>query len=407
MRGSVALGLVLALLACSEVVSVSRDVPDGSTDVESADITDARSDRDVHGSTRGGPRLGLSLQRLCAIRQGGSATCVGTLASGTHVVRGPAPWTLGGIDDRFDEIAQAGNNSICVRGRADGIVHCIGSNQVGLLGIGSIDNSLFSTTLVAPMLPGTSRSLDGDRMTFCALSGSGVSCWGELPLRRTSVPAPQEVVATASASSVATTAYSLCVVDDRGAAACAGQNLSGQLGHDPSRIADLSTLSPVVGLPPVSRIVMLTGVTCALDVSGDVWCWGSNRGFLLGDADPSARWTPRRISLLRDVVAMDLQGAACAVRFDGTVWCWGQRHNGLIGDGTWIPSTGESLADVMNYTLTPQRVPGIENAIDVAVGPAVACALTQDDEVWCWGSPTITYDSRNMRSVPPYRVNLD
>ena len=64
---------------------------------------------------------------------------------------------------------------------------------------------------------------------------------------------------------------------------------------------------------------------------------------------------------------------ACAIRDDNTVWCWGRNDFGQLGDGTAIDS------DV------PVQVIGITDAKQVQAGELYTCALDGMGQVKCWG----------------------
>lgn len=66
--------------------------------------------------------------------------------------------------------------------------------------------------------------------------------------------------------------------------------------------------------------------------------------------------------------------AFCAVRNSGRVVCWGDNSQGILGSGT--------------STQIPRAimVPGVDNAVQVAVGARHACALHANNTVTCWGN---------------------
>jgi alpha-tubulin suppressor-like RCC1 family protein len=68
------------------------------------------------------------------------------------------------------------------------------------------------------------------------------------------------------------------------------------------------------------------------------------------------------------------QSSACAVSNDGEVWCWGSNNKFQVASRV---SVFESI---------PFRVNGISSAIQVSVGKEHACALLKIRRVVCWGS---------------------
>jgi alpha-tubulin suppressor-like RCC1 family protein len=65
---------------------------------------------------------------------------------------------------------------------------------------------------------------------------------------------------------------------------------------------------------------------------------------------------------------------ACAVRNDNTVWCWGRNDFGQLGDGSAVDS------DI------PVQVANVMNIVKVQAGELFTCALDDMGQVWCWGN---------------------
>jgi alpha-tubulin suppressor-like RCC1 family protein len=130
------------------------------------------------------------------------------------------------------------------------------------------------------------------------------------------------------------------------------------LGCHPRRQAMPCTtpLERVVGVPPVDRVVVAptTGTAfCALTIGGQVYCVG--RGVDVGDGALVASRAPVQVPGIVDAVEVAVVGAeSCARTSSGAVTCWG----GLEGP--------RGLSEI------------------VALAPP--CALARDGRVWCWGS---------------------
>lgn len=100
--------------------------------------------------------------------------------------------------------------------------------------------------------------------------------------------------------------------------------------------------------------------SCALDDSGQVWCWGAGVR------------EPERVTGLPSVTDISAgQGHTCALATDDSVWCWGSGERGQLGTGTESSSA-------------PGRVPGVA-ATAIAAGDLHTCALHDDGVVSCWG----------------------
>jgi alpha-tubulin suppressor-like RCC1 family protein len=161
-----------------------------------------------------------------------------------------------------------------------------------------------------------------------------------------------------------------------GAAKCWGNNQSGVLGNNSTQDSpvpvDVSGLS--MGVTSISAGV---GLTCALTVSG-VKCWGNNTGGVLGDGTMTSRSVPVAVVGLPDGMRAVSAGwqVACALTAAGGVKCWGDNVLGALGDGT-------SKAN----SAVPVDVVGLSSGVvQIAAGLNMACVLTGQGAVKCWGS---------------------
>ncbi|HVU04592.1 MAG TPA: hypothetical protein VHE30_22695 [Polyangiaceae bacterium] len=64
----------------------------------------------------------------------------------------------------------------------------------------------------------------------------------------------------------------------------------------------------------------------------------------------------------------------CAVTDDGDVWCWGSNARQELGDGTTL------------FRGNPVRVRNLPPAVDVSAGDSSTCVVTRAGEVYCWGN---------------------
>lgn len=114
---------------------------------------------------------------------------------------------------------------------------------------------------------------------------------------------------------------------------------------------------------------------------------------------PSTLSTFRPVSSVTDVTDVALgAGTACATTVAGRVWCWGEGSVGQLGTGT------RSRYGVEH---PPALVPGVADAVGVAVGSRRVCALTRSGGVTCWGADDLTADSAGRFAVFPPRPVAD
>ncbi len=180
-----------------------------------------------------------------------------------------------------------------------------------------------------------------------------------------------------------------------------GQNFNGQLGTGSTSNTFLPTLtSNATGLGDVVDVTSGGAHSCAVDGSGEVWCWGSNSVGQLGQpAFPGQENEPVN-SGIDDVVVVDAGGAHnCALRTDATVWCWGFGSTGALGAGPQPQSQPN-----------PVRARGIGDVAALGVGNVHSCAVTRAGEVYCWGqnsSRQVGGQSDFIVSVPTQVQGLD
>jgi hypothetical protein len=151
-------------------------------------------------------------------------------------------------------------------------------------------------------------------------------------------------------------------------------------------------LSPVEvgGLTDVVSVEAGGTHSCALDASGDVWCWGwlGRAGWQGVDYDDyeyaGMQGTPKRLPAIGPAVAIATNhfsttepGGICAIVRGGEVQCWG----GDGASGAHGPAKVEPLHD-------SERAPSFalaEPALQVATASDHSCALAEGGAVYCWG----------------------
>jgi hypothetical protein len=126
--------------------------------------------------------------------------------------------------------------------------------------------------------------------------------------------------------------------------------------------------------------------TCALDSSGDVYCWGQNGFGQLGQGDTTSRNSPTKVNLPYSGKAVSLAagtGHNCVVTKTGRVACWGAGFSGQLGNRkTDVIGDDELLiAETAGVAM-----PDSEIAIMVTAGNRHSCALLATGKVTCWGS---------------------
>lgn len=283
---------------------------------------------------------------------------------------------------------------------------CWGLDDSGQLGGGS-PGPLGNRKLVGNASAIEDIDVGGEHSCFIARSGR-LYCWGhngngqigDGTVKQRWLPTwvarlPERVV------DVSVGEYHTCAVDEVGGVYCWGRNANGQIGDggtadrpEPHRVGDLAH----------GRVVAAGDKhTCVLLVDGGVSCWGENSSGELGDGSTDTRPTPGRVEGLDDVISLAVGGAhTCAVVADGRVYCWGRNEFSQLGDGT---------DDDMR---TPVEVADVSDAVAVTAGAHHTCALLAGRRALCWGQNSggqlglgVVEDGLDDRGTPPSSVLLE
>jgi alpha-tubulin suppressor-like RCC1 family protein len=223
----------------------------------------------------------------------------------------------------------------------------------------------------------------------CAIEAGGdVYCWGLNDARQAvggALIADVGRVAELEGRFVNVTAAGRfsCAVRDDGAVYCWGANDVLQCARDdwpegvtPTTAGRANTTAHRVDVPPSARVEAGPLGACALTREGEVYCWGGNhRGQTGTGATSEPPLMPTRVPGLQDVVDVSLGEAhGCAVTNDGAVYCWGNNEAGELG----IPASSPRAE--------PVRVWGLPDIIEVSAGASFTCAVDTMSSAWCWGS---------------------
>jgi alpha-tubulin suppressor-like RCC1 family protein len=115
--------------------------------------------------------------------------------------------------------------------------------------------------------------------------------------------------------------------------------------------------------------------SCAINDRANLYCWGDNRWFQLGDGTDTWRSTPVRVAVADARIVRTSANHTCAIDARNRVWCFGANSSGQLGRGTMTDSER-----------TPAMVPSSNAyAVDLALSNGQTCALRVDGTVYCWG----------------------
>lgn len=224
----------------------------------------------------------------------------------------------------------AGTSHTCALAESH-IAYCWGTNQSGELGADAYTGSIYPMTNVPIRVNGTT--------TFSVLSAGG--------------------------------SYTCGLADADQRAWCWGANASGNVGNGESGFGTVARQPVAVsGARSFTTITAGASATCALDVAGAAWCWGSAPG--LGVQNSSSVPVAAPGGLVWTDIASGA-GQICGIS-GGNVYCWGANDSGQRG------TTGGSVT-----TTTPDRVIGGLAGTRTAAGNFYSCAVATNNDAYCWG----------------------
>ncbi len=197
------------------------------------------------------------------------------------------------------------------------------------------------------------------------------------------------------ATKVAAGAHHTCGVR-AGRVYCWGRNTDGQLGLDPATYPVSEKPRQIAGLgegdpKTLAIIAVATGSahSCALDISGNVWCWGKNDLGQLGVPGPAAgSFIPKKVQksgagmpVLANIAAISAAAStSCAVDGSGGVSCWGANAQGQAGSA--VAASVTVATDVGNTLNAATSANSEQHTCSAGTGTGTS------DKVYCWGTQT-------------------
>lgn len=124
---------------------------------------------------------------------------------------------------------------------------------------------------------------------------------------------------------------------------------------------------------PWAQVVANGFSTCAIQDSGEAWCWGLDVNLQLGvGGTPQIFHPPAKLAGMWKTIALG-PSSSCGIQLDGSLWCWGDDRFSQIPDGVDLDSS------------TPVRIGSGVGWVEVSIGLRHGCARDQANTVWCWG----------------------
>lgn len=238
-------------------------------------------------------------------------------------------------DEEAVAIAIGGQHVLVLR--ADGTIVATGSNDLGQLGDGSVDEA--STFVDVEQLDDIVAVAASDSTSYAVRRDGFVYAWGGNDTGQLGLgdeddvahPIPTLVPNVADARTLAAGRDHVLTACDDGRVYAWGEGSSGQLGDGSAGI--LAAKSQPVLLaeaPEVREIFASSNSSFAISVDGELFAWGQNSLAQLGVGDASQRTTPSPSPL---GLAMTVAGGGVGgIAFDPlrTPWVWGSNSSGQL-----------------------------------------------------------------------------
>lgn len=191
-----------------------------------------------------------------------------------------------------------------------------------------------------------------------------------------------------------------CAVKTDGTVLCVGDNRYGQRGVAQLPASQRDRPNAVPGLAGAVEVSVSRGHACARLKNGEVWCWGRADDRQLGedgydDAEKLPRCAIDQEAMDRQAKALAEAKAQCAKRAPqgderGDDVCgrmlWNLERSGAAAQ-TIYKEDGvcEISSTPVRFHPAPVKVAEVEDAIAIAAGGSMTCALTKGSKLICWG----------------------
>lgn len=238
-------------------------------------------------------------------------------------------------------------------------------------------------------------------MTCGLTNGSNIKCWGRnianiIDHGSTTTPRkyPTVVDGTHSYFQVSRGNAHTCAINLANQLFCWGENTYYQLGDGSS--TDSVRPTHIDSGSMYSKISAGGYHSCGITISGSLKCWGVNNNGQLGDGTTVNKPLPTIIDggvSYQDVSAGD--NHSCGITTTGDLKCWGYNVNGQVGDGTTVSRTTPTLIDSGTVYMR------------IDLGSTSTCGITNSNTLKCWGNNSFGQIGDNTTTTRTSPVVID
>ena len=242
------------------------------------------------------------------------------------------------IDDNIWKDVTAGEAHTCGI-KDDGTLWCWGSNYLKQLG----DSTKKDRSKPAKSTDGKWKKVySGDTYTCGTKENNELWCWGLMEqISVNKVYNDPESYTNLSFKYLSAGDHHICGIDDNNSIWCWGEvehhwDIDGDERF--STTPEINTYPPEQPYEGEWEQVSCGGVfTCGIKEDGTLWCWGANYDSgQLGLGYIEEELSPVQVGMNNDWMYVSTGNShACAIKQDNTVYCWGSNMTGQLGDGSF------------------------------------------------------------------------
>ena len=289
-------------------------------------------------------------------------------------------------------------------------IKCFGSNSSGGIGDGTIVNK------AEPVLIDVSTSYKfisvGDDHTCAITMNNKLKCWGVNSAGQigdgttTQRLVPVDVDSMNDYLTVSAGVKYTCAITIANRLKCWGDNTFGQLGDNtttqrlvPTNVNSVLTFKSVSAARAPNNGLSSQTHTCAISQADDLYCWGDNTYYQLGDGtnvqslsplviDSGTKYSKVLTSAKRLFFSTSYSDAySCGLTLTGQIKCWGENIKGQLGMGDFLSKT------------LPTSINSVSTYKDFSVGGFMVCAQRSDNLLQCWGRVLETYFMKDFQNI--------
>ncbi|GEM_PF-3083634 len=279
----------------------------------------------------------------------------------------------------FAQVLEA-NYGVVLLKCADQQLYFAGDNDYGQSGDGTTNPT--SALIAVPGMDSVRAFSSGGGFVLCVKTNGRVYSWGDNAFGNLGIGPGWDTLLPALVPNItdgvqvaAGYSHSLILTDDS-LVYSAGYQGHGALGRSIDSVGR-NYFGQVENLSAVISIHAGYSHSAALDKNGHLWLWGLGSWGQLGLGNRTNRTRPQKLVGYKFSQVYLSHFYTLGIDSLGSVWVWGENQQGELG----VPLASNGSP----YIVSPQKVSGITNVVQVASSFGTTLALLKDGRVKAWG----------------------